>query len=338
MISTPESRALRSRAPAVDHDGALRPLRGSLWSARPLVRGCACVGRVGRRKCSRRWRGRRARVVGAWRPCEGSAGVSRSRPFSTRVWYRQRGGDRLRQRVGQQIFDGDEPEPDDALSAVDRLRRPPALRARNQARRRGRGEPQAAARTRDVGHDGPLSKEASESPVEPAATTLASSVEARVVSVAVATANRLSALLSGNAALKARRAELTERPPRLAPPDPRTSNGASSSNGGFCVEIGVGYPRSAVCAARVERSSPPLGVWLPHASCGSISLGAKRSVRRMAKQIQRPAPGLSTSEAAFTELTKEIAQRNEQAQKQARKLRAAREQEQVRRRRIEDLR
>ncbi len=58
----------------------------------------------------------------------------------------------------------------------------------------------------------------------------------------------------------------------------------------------------------------------------------------MAKQIQRPAPGLSTSEAAFTELTKEIAQRNEQAQKQARKLRAAREQEQVRRRRIEDLR
>ena len=58
----------------------------------------------------------------------------------------------------------------------------------------------------------------------------------------------------------------------------------------------------------------------------------------MTKQTHQPGPGLSTSEAAFTELKKEIAQRNEQAQRQARKLRAAREQEQVRRRRAEDLR
>jgi hypothetical protein len=36
-------------------------------------------------------------------------------------------------------------------------------------------------------------------------------------------------------------------------------------------------------------------------------------------------------------LKKEIAQRNEQAQKEARKVRAAREQEQVRRRRQQDL-
>jgi hypothetical protein len=58
----------------------------------------------------------------------------------------------------------------------------------------------------------------------------------------------------------------------------------------------------------------------------------------MTKQVHQPGPGLSTSDAAFTELRKEIAQRNEQAQRQARKLRAAREQEQIQRRRAEDLR
>jgi hypothetical protein len=58
----------------------------------------------------------------------------------------------------------------------------------------------------------------------------------------------------------------------------------------------------------------------------------------MPKQIQEPGPGRSTSDAAFAELTKQIAQRNEQAQKEGRKLRAAREQEQVRRRRQEDAR
>jgi hypothetical protein len=58
----------------------------------------------------------------------------------------------------------------------------------------------------------------------------------------------------------------------------------------------------------------------------------------MTKQTHQPGPGLSTSEAAFAELAKEIAQRNEQAQRQARKLRAAREREQVQRRRREDLR
>jgi hypothetical protein len=56
------------------------------------------------------------------------------------------------------------------------------------------------------------------------------------------------------------------------------------------------------------------------------------------KQIQEPGPGKSTSDAAFSALTKEIAQRNEQAQNEARKLRAPREQEKVRRRREQDLR
>ena len=58
----------------------------------------------------------------------------------------------------------------------------------------------------------------------------------------------------------------------------------------------------------------------------------------MTKQTHEPGPGRSTSDAAFVALKKEIAQRNEQAQKEARKLRTAREQEQVRRRRQEDLR
>ncbi len=58
----------------------------------------------------------------------------------------------------------------------------------------------------------------------------------------------------------------------------------------------------------------------------------------MTEQSHQPGPGRSTADAAFTALTKEIAQRNDQAQKEARKLRSAREQEQVRRRRQQDLR
>jgi hypothetical protein len=48
---------------------------------------------------------------------------------------------------------------------------------------------------------------------------------------------------------------------------------------------------------------------------------------------QEPGPGRSTSEAAFNDLRKEIARRNELTHQQARKLRAAREREQVLRRR-----
>ena len=58
----------------------------------------------------------------------------------------------------------------------------------------------------------------------------------------------------------------------------------------------------------------------------------------MAKQTHEPGPGRSTADAALIRLKKEIAERNEQAQKQARNLRAAREQEQARRRRQGDLR
>ncbi len=58
----------------------------------------------------------------------------------------------------------------------------------------------------------------------------------------------------------------------------------------------------------------------------------------MTKQTHEPGPGRSTADAAFAALKKQIAERNEQAQKEGRKLRAAREQEQAQRRRQEDLR
>ncbi len=57
----------------------------------------------------------------------------------------------------------------------------------------------------------------------------------------------------------------------------------------------------------------------------------------MTKQANDPGPGRSTSDAAFSARKKEIAQRNEQAQKEARKLRAAREEAQARRRQQENL-
>jgi hypothetical protein len=57
----------------------------------------------------------------------------------------------------------------------------------------------------------------------------------------------------------------------------------------------------------------------------------------MTKQTHEPGPGRSTSEAAFNDLKREIDQRNMQAQKEARKLRTAREQKQVRERRQRDL-
>jgi hypothetical protein len=57
----------------------------------------------------------------------------------------------------------------------------------------------------------------------------------------------------------------------------------------------------------------------------------------MTKQTHEPGPGRSTSGAAFSDLTKEIAQRNERAHKEARKLRTVREQEQAQRHRKQDL-
>jgi len=58
----------------------------------------------------------------------------------------------------------------------------------------------------------------------------------------------------------------------------------------------------------------------------------------MTKQKLQPGPGRSTSQAAFDDLRKEIAQRNERAHREARKQRTAREQQQVLRRRQQDAR
>ena len=57
----------------------------------------------------------------------------------------------------------------------------------------------------------------------------------------------------------------------------------------------------------------------------------------MPKGIQEPGPGRSTAAAAFDELRKEIAHRNEQAHRKARKLRAERERSQILARRQRDL-
>lgn len=58
----------------------------------------------------------------------------------------------------------------------------------------------------------------------------------------------------------------------------------------------------------------------------------------MTKQSHEPGPGRSTSQAAFDDLRKEIAQRNERAHREARKQRTAREQQQALRRRQQDAR
>jgi hypothetical protein len=57
----------------------------------------------------------------------------------------------------------------------------------------------------------------------------------------------------------------------------------------------------------------------------------------MANQAQEPGPGRSTSEAAFNQIRKDVAQRNEQAHKDARKLRHERDRQQLLLRRQRDL-
>ena len=58
----------------------------------------------------------------------------------------------------------------------------------------------------------------------------------------------------------------------------------------------------------------------------------------MTNDTHQPGPGRSTSDAAFTALKKEIAQRNDRAQQKGREMRAAREQEHARMRRQEEVR
>jgi hypothetical protein len=58
----------------------------------------------------------------------------------------------------------------------------------------------------------------------------------------------------------------------------------------------------------------------------------------VAKQSHEPRPGRPTANAALISLKQEIAQRYEEAEREARKLAAAREREQARRRHHADLR
>lgn len=57
----------------------------------------------------------------------------------------------------------------------------------------------------------------------------------------------------------------------------------------------------------------------------------------MPEQTHEPGPGRSTSDKAFSELTKEIAARNEQVSKEARKLRTKRDRKKNLLRRQQDL-
>ena len=57
----------------------------------------------------------------------------------------------------------------------------------------------------------------------------------------------------------------------------------------------------------------------------------------MMSESTRPAPGQSTADKALSEVKKQVALRNEEAHKAARKLRAARDKEQLARRRQLDL-
>jgi hypothetical protein len=57
----------------------------------------------------------------------------------------------------------------------------------------------------------------------------------------------------------------------------------------------------------------------------------------MGEPANQPGPGRSTSEAALNALKKEIAERNDRVQKEARKLRAQREQAEAKKRRALDL-
>ncbi len=59
--------------------------------------------------------------------------------------------------------------------------------------------------------------------------------------------------------------------------------------------------------------------------------------QKAAPARQEPGPGRSTSEVAFNEVRREIAQRNERTHQEARKIRSAREREQLLKRRERDL-
>ncbi len=94
--------------------------------------------------------------------------------------------------------------------------------------------------------------------------------------------------------------------------------------------------RSAGGGVESRGSFHRLGVALAF-SLWPVFLGSDEERGAMPKQIEQPGPGRSTAAAAFDDLRKEIAQRNEHAHQKARKARAARDRKQVLARRQQDL-
>jgi hypothetical protein len=113
-------------------------------------------------------------------------------------------------------------------------------------------------------------------------------------------ADRLSALLSQKSPGKREEPGLTERSPTLAVVSPRPDGfrGRAHGSAGDFAYTGT-----------VKRPSPPLGASLPHSPSGSISQGSVQERCHVTNQTHQPGPGRSTSDAAFTALTKEIAER-----------------------------
>lgn len=81
---------------------------------------------------------------------------------------------------------------------------------------------------------------------------------------------------------------------------------------------------------------------LPRLGCRALAFSRGQSIQRsdeelaVSKQTQPPGPGRFTAAAAFDERCREIARHNEQAQQRARKLRTARERQQILARRQRD--
>ena len=85
-------------------------------------------------------------------------------------------------------------------------------------------------------------------------------------------------------------------------------------------------PAASVRAYTGSELAPPPSVLLSHSPVANPP-GSRRDKRIHMVEPNAPGPGRSTSETAVNELKKEIARRNEETQKAARKKRAAREKE-----------
>jgi hypothetical protein len=126
--------------------------------------------------------------------------------------------------------------------------------------------------------------------------------------------------------------------PAIATPAPQ-SGPAGRRHGSAC-ERGD-RRRQARCAGRPSRvKRVATTAWVQRSRILPVvrsSQWSDEECSAMPKQTQEPGPGRSTAEAAFNDVRREIAQRNEQAHQKARKLRVARDREQIIMRRQRDV-